>query len=292
MTNIITNNTTTKANLIHGSMIERILNETGKAVVEDKKTYADRKAIDGRRGWIKKRDRILSNIQHEINIYSLEDEEKREAYLKYWGDKNSLNKDKFYNHLEESDSIGEKNVFKRRIVKAEYSHKNVFNGYKADGKTKKFKREDDELLGYEIDIMIGYKPLLGSIIDTKIDTSTKDDEEIKYIPIMKKITNKDGSPKIDEKTGKQKENLTWRNNTIKNMDGSYLKEEELVSFLTKLKVGFEGDNFKQELIQIHKDMKSEKTKETSTSETSLDNSMSENVMIDTSEENVSESVVS
>lgn len=276
MTNIITNNTPPKVNLIQGTNIETILNNLGKSVIVNEKVYADRNAKDGRKRWEKKRDKILASIQHEINIFSKEDEAKREEYINYWGDENSLNKDKFFSHLEESDSIGDKNVYKRRIVKAEYSYINEeTDAFKEDGVTKKTRRVKDKVLGYEVDIMVGKTPLLGSIIDTKTDSETGE-----VSPIMKKINNKDGSKKIDEVTGKQVENVTWRNNTIKNADGSLIQEGELVEFLTQLKVGFEGDNFKEKLIEIDRSLKLGKR-----------NSTSEDTVSE-SEDNVSESEVS
>ena len=249
MENTILNNTPVEGNYTSGSKFQNMMTQHGMKISVNEKVYSGRQTLDGRRSWEKKRDTILSNIAHEINIFSMRDSQSRKDYLVYWGNKHSLNKDKFFSHLEESNSIGEKHGYRRRIVKEEWSMKSEEDGFKKDGKTKKYKRVKDEFLGFEIDIMVGQLPLLGRILDTKINSETGDKE-----PIMKKLTDKDGIKLLDE-DGKQRENYTWRNNTFRNSDGSFLNEEKLVSFLKGLKEVFEGDNFKEELLQIDRDMK-------------------------------------
>tara|TARA_B110000240_G_scaffold175646_1_gene203019 strand:+ start:148 stop:1023 length:876 start_codon:yes stop_codon:yes gene_type:complete len=249
MENTILNNTPVEGNYTSGSKFQNMMTQHGMKISVNEKVYSGRQTLDGRRSWEKKRDTILSNIAHEINIFSMRDSQSRKDYLVYWGNKHSLNKDKFFSHLEESNSIGEKHAYRRRVVKEEWSMKSEEDGFKTDGKTKKFKRVKDEFLGFEIDIMVGQLPLLGRILDTKINSETGDKE-----PIMKKLTDKDGNKLLDE-DGKQRENYTWRNNTFRNSDGSFLNEEKLVTFLRGLKEIFEGDNFKEELLQIDRDMK-------------------------------------
>ena len=249
MENTILNNTPVEGNYTSGSKFQNMMTQHGMKISVNEKVYSGRQTLDGRRSWEKKRDTILSNIAHEINIFSMRDSQSRKDYLVYWGNKHSLNKDKFFSHLEESNSIGEKHAYRRRVVKEEWSMKSEEDGFKKDGETKKFKRVKDEFLGFEIDIMVGQLPLLGRILDTKINSETGDKE-----PIMKKLTDKDGNKLLDE-DGKQRENYTWRNNTFRNSDGSFLNEEKLVTFLRGLKEVFEGDNFKEELLQIDRDMK-------------------------------------
>jgi len=74
----------------------------------------------------------------------MRDSQSRKDYLVYWGNKHSLNKDKFFSHLEERNSIGEKHSYRRRVVKEEWSMKSEEDGFKKDGKTKKHKRVKDE----------------------------------------------------------------------------------------------------------------------------------------------------
>lgn len=250
MTNTTTNNTNNNVseNIIPTSLLQDVLNKHNVKVNVNEKVFSERQKEDSREGWVKKRDTLVANLQHEINIFNIDDESKVEKYLNYWGDENSVNKDKFFYWLDEENTIKQKNTYNRRIVKDIYSMKSIEDGEKPDGK-KKYKRVNDKHLGYEIDIMIGCIPLLGRILNTKKDGST----------IYKKLTNKDGSPKLG-KDGKQLQSPTWINNTIKNSDGSPLNKEDVIKLLPSLKESFEGDNFKDKFIEIDLSMKSDSNK--------------------------------
>ena len=91
MENIQQINEENNKNILEGTLLDNILQQHNVGIVINEKVYADRKKADGRDDWVKKRDTIVSNLQHEINYFNLKDEEKRKAYLDYWGKEKSLN---------------------------------------------------------------------------------------------------------------------------------------------------------------------------------------------------------
>ena len=276
MENIQQINEENNKNILEGTLLDNILQQHNVGIVINEKVYADRKKADGRDDWVKKRDTIVSNLQHEINYFNLKDEEKRKAYLDYWGKEKSLNKDRQLPWLNEEDTIG-KYTYNRRLVKEVWSYTSKVDENKptridSKGKeVKNWKRIKDELLGYEIDIMIGQVPLLGRILNTKINPDTKEVEIIK-----KKLTDDDGNQLLD-KEGNPRTANTWINNTIKSYDGSPFSEEELIKFLPSLKRGFEGDNMKTKFQTIVTSMKNTSSPTKNTSSTTKNESSSEQV---------------
>ena len=229
-TNVVNND-----NISVGSFLDDVLKKHNYEIVENEKVFSERKKADNREGWIMKRDTLLSNIQHEINIFNIEDVDKQKEYIAYWSNKNSLNKDKLLHWLDEDNTLTDKFTYCRRLVKEMYSFKSIINEEnptKKDGKHN-YKRDKDEFLGYEIDLMVGQVAILGKILNTKKDGTT--------------------IYKVDKETGKK--TPTWRNNTIKHPDGSPLSKEDVISLLPDLKESFEGDNYKEKFIQLDLSMK-------------------------------------
>ena len=93
------------------------------------KNYKSSKVKDlyEREDWVVKRDRLLINLRHELNLCKIENEKDKEEYYEYWKNPNSLNKkindddEKcFIPWLPEGEKIGSENCYGRRIVKSKY----------------------------------------------------------------------------------------------------------------------------------------------------------------------------
>lgn len=249
-------------------LLGSILSNHNLKVVEDVKTFTSRQPRDERntdeRRWEIPRDTLVSNFQHEINIFNFDNDEERKEYIKYWKNPESTNKDKQLHWLEEDAVLGDKNTYSRRYVKEVWDYTYKINEEKPTKKDKNGKivdnkkRVKDELLGYEIDVMIGSIPLFGRILN-----ETKDGEPI-LKPVTKKDTNKKSPTfgetiKVYEDDGvTQKKVKTWRNSTIKNPDGTPLSEEQVKQLLPSLKDSFADENYKDELVTIMKAMKNPK----------------------------------
>ena len=78
MENIQQINEENNKNILEGTLLDNILQQHNVGIVINEKVYADRKKADGRDDWVKKRDTIVSNLQHEINYFNLKDEEKND----------------------------------------------------------------------------------------------------------------------------------------------------------------------------------------------------------------------
>ena len=97
------------------------------------KTYrtSESKDLYSRDDWMMKRDRLLINLRHEINLCNIDNEKDKKAYLDYWGNPYSLNKkanesdkEQFLPWLPEDTNIGKDNTYGgRRIVKVDEDKK-------------------------------------------------------------------------------------------------------------------------------------------------------------------------